>query len=226
MPSASLADDLLSRSQILLDVQFRHPFVIGLGDGSLSIPRFQRWLIQNWKIREAQARSLAWATARAPDRETMAYYARLLTFTIDEEMHLHQEYASRFGVSHIDLDATPPMPTTRAWADFLVTIAAQGELVEILVSHLPQAWDAAEIGRFLTQRYGAPGGPYAEWIRQHADPVSTQAAQAIRDEVNRFGGPLSPARQKRLGDVLLTARRYEIRFWEMCWAGETWPGAR
>jgi len=57
-------------------------------------------------------------------------------------------------------------------------------------------------------------------------PVSTQAAQAIRDEVNRFGGPLSPARQKRLGDVLLTARRYEIRFWEMCWAGETWPGAR
>lgn len=222
--AGSLADDLLSRSQLLLDVQLRHPFVTGIADGSLTTARFQRWLVQSWKLKEAWTRSLAWATARAPDRETMAYYARLLTFKVDEELPLHQEYASRFGVSAAALDSTPALPTTRAWCDFLVTVAAQGDLVEILATHLPWSWDQSEIGRHLVQEYGAPGGPYLEWIRTWSDPACKASAQSLKEELDWFAGSLSLARQKRLADIFLTARRYEVKFWEMCWSGETWPG--
>jgi len=217
---------ILSQSQVLLDAQLRHPFVVGLGDGSLTTPRFQRWLVQEWKRKEAYARTLAWAAALTPDRETMAYYARLLTFTLDEEMLRHAEYACQFGISQATLDDTPLLPTTRALTEFLLTVAEQGELVDILASHLPIAWDLHEIAASLVSRFGGGGGPYDAWIRQYADPAFGIAARGLRDDLDRYAGRLSVTRQKRVGDVYVSSRRFQVRFWEMCWTGENWIGQK
>ncbi len=53
------------------EAQHQHPFVRGIGDGTLGLERFQFWLRQDYVFLIEYARLLALAAARSPDLETM-----------------------------------------------------------------------------------------------------------------------------------------------------------
>ena len=61
-------------------------------------------------------------------------------------------------------------PTTRAYTDFLVRIAATGDYAELVAALLPCMWGFSEIGLTLAAR-GLPADQrYAKWVRIYADP--------------------------------------------------------
>jgi thiaminase (transcriptional activator TenA) len=72
----------------------RHPFVRGIGDGTLSLERFKFWVQQDYVFLIECARLLALAAARSPDLETMTRFATLLKETVETEMNLHRAYAA------------------------------------------------------------------------------------------------------------------------------------
>ena len=53
------------------EAQHQHPFVRGIGDGTLSLERFKFWLRQDYVFLIEYARLLALAAARSPELETM-----------------------------------------------------------------------------------------------------------------------------------------------------------
>ena len=86
------------------EAQHQHPFVRGIGDGTLSLERFQFWLRQDYVFLGEYARLLALAAARSPDLETMTRFATLLKETVETEMNLHRACAAEFGISHEQLE--------------------------------------------------------------------------------------------------------------------------
>ena len=106
------------------EAQHQHPFVRGIGDGTLSLERFKFWLRQDYVFLIEYARLLALAAARSPDLETMTRFATLLKETVETEMNLHRAYAAEFGISREELERELPAPTTRGYADFLLRVAA------------------------------------------------------------------------------------------------------
>ena len=52
-----------------------------------------------------------------------------------------------------------------------------------------------------------------------------EAADWLKGEMNRLAEGVSEAKKQRLIDLFLLSSRYEHRFWEMCWHGETWEGS-
>src|SRR5215831_16956548 len=67
--------------------QYQHPFVRGIGDGTLSLERFKFWLRQDYVFLIEYTRLLALAAARSPDLETMVRFATLLKETVETEMN-------------------------------------------------------------------------------------------------------------------------------------------
>ena len=219
-----LTDALYEVARPIWEAQLAHPFVRGIGDGTLDVERFKRWVRQDYRYLEQFARVFAWA-AKADRLESMRWYARVLDLTLNSEMELHRGYASRFGISRDELEREPMWPTTRAYTDFLVRTAADGDLSELLAALLPCAWGYAYLGQSLAAGPRPAEARYAEWIEQYASAEFAEAAAWLRGELDRLGDGLAPASQACLTELFVLSSRYEWQFWEMCWHGEQWTPA-
>lgn len=219
----SFTDELRNAAQSIWDAQLEHPFVRGLGDGTLEEERFRRWVLQDYLYLKEFARIFAWACAKAQRLESMGWYASVLDLTLNTEMELHREYAARFGLSPEDLESQEMWPTTRAYTDFLVRTAADGDMDELLAALLPCAWGYAWIGQRLAEVEPPEDRRYADWIAQYASEEFAEAAEWLRKELDRVADDAGPGKRKRLRKLFDLSSRYEWLFWEMCWTGEEWP---
>jgi thiaminase/transcriptional activator TenA len=213
---------MLAAARQIWDAQLQHPFVLGIADGSLPPERFERWVRQDYLYLKEFARVFAWATAKADRLASMSWYAAMLDLTLNTEMALHRAYAARFGISEEELEAEEMWPTTRAYTDFLVRIAADGDMADLLAALLPCAWGYAWLGAELATLEGPADQRYADWIEQYASNEFQAAARWLRDETERVAGFVSDAQRDRLVELFVLSSRYEHRFWEMCWSGESW----
>jgi thiaminase (transcriptional activator TenA) len=203
--------------------QHEHPFVRGIGDGSLDLERFRHWVRQDYRFLVEYCRLFGLAAARAPDLETLVRFADLLQATARTEMDLHRAYASELGIAPAALEREPMAPTTRAYTDFLVRVAATGDFAELAAALLPCMWGFSEIGQRLAAQ-GLPAEPrYAKWVRMYADPEFATLAAWCRELVDRLAAGADDATRRRMEESFLTSSRYEYLFWEMAWRLETWP---
>ena len=219
----SFTDQLHDAAREVWDAQIEHPFVQGLGDGTLEEERFRRWVLQDYLYLKEFARIFAWACAKAERLESMGWYAAVLDLTLNTEMELHREYAARFGLSPEELEAEEMWPTTRAYTDFLVRTAADGDMAELLAALLPCAWGYSWIGKRLAEEEPPEDQRYADWIEQYASEEFAEATQWLRDELDRVAAHAGPEKRERLTELFVLSSKYEWLFWEMCWTGEEWP---
>ncbi|HEX2254244.1 MAG TPA: thiaminase II [Thermoanaerobaculia bacterium] len=203
----------------LWHAQLEHPFVRGLADGTLPPEIFANWVRQDYLYLKDFARVFAWAVAKADRLESMGWYAGVLHLTLNTEMALHREYAGRFGITPEALEAEPLWPTTRAYTDFLVRTAADGDMADLLAALLPCAWGYVYVARELARAEPPEDPRYAEWIAQYASDDFAAAADWLRAELDRVAAGASEAKLRRLEEIFVVSSRYELAFWEMCWSG-------
>jgi thiaminase (transcriptional activator TenA) len=201
------------------EAQHRHPFVTGIGDGSLPVERFQLWLRQDWLFLVDYARTLALGAARAPDLPTMARFAELTRSILEDEMSLHRSYVAEFGISAEELQAERKLPTTQGYTDFLVRTASLGDFAELVAALLPCMWGYSEVGLRLAERGRPAERRYAAWIDMYASDEFSDLAAWCRELTDQLEG----ADRGRMERAFTTSSRYELAFWEMAWSGERWP---
>ena len=215
------SDRLFERAKPIWDAQVAHAFVRGIGDGTLPEETFKRWVLQDYRYLIEFSRVFAYAAARADRLESMSWYAAVLNLTLNGEMELHRQYAARFGISPAELEAVEMWPTTRAYTDFLVRVSASGDLADLVAALLPCAWGYVYIAAILAEEM--PAEPrYADWITQYTSPEFAEATDWLRLEMDRLAAGASPEKESELTETFLLSSRYELRFWDMCWTGETW----
>ena len=219
----AFTDALFTSARPIWDAQLAHPFVRGLGDGSLPVERFGRWVRQDYLYLRDFARLFAWAVAKADRLESMGWYAGVLHLTLNTEMGLHREYAQRFGIATAELEAEPMWPTTRAYTDFLIRTAADGEMADLVAALLPCAWGYVYIAQELAKGKSPADQRYADWIAQYVSADFVRAAEWLKAEMNRLAEGATPSKRRRLMEIFEISSQYEWLFWEMCWKGEGWP---
>jgi thiaminase (transcriptional activator TenA) len=201
-----------------------HPFVAGVGDGSLPLEKFRFYIRQDYVFLIDFSRVLALASARAHDPADMARFASLLDATLNGEMELHRGYCERFGISREELEQTEAAPTTHAYTRHLLHIAETGSIAEIAASLIPCQLGYAEIGQMLAKAGEPPNQPlYGEWIRMYASTEMAEIADWTCSLLDRLTVASSGQERDRLSRVFLTSSRYEYMFWEMAYTLERWP---
>lgn len=203
--------------------QHDHPFIRGIGDGSLDLDRFQHWVRQDYRFLIEYARALATAAARAPGLAAMTRLAALANETLATEMSLHRSYAEEFGISAEELEREEMSPTCRAYTDFLVRMAATGSFPELVGAILPCMWGFAEIGLGLAGRGRPADVRYAAWIDMYSSAEFVSLADWCRALMDEIADGLPEAELARVEEAFVTSSRYELLFWEMAWTRERWP---
>jgi len=214
---------LRQKAACIWEAQHQHPFVQGIGDGTLSVDRFKFWVRQDYIFLIEYSRLLALAAARSPDLETMVRFATLLKETVDTEMNLHRCYAAEFGINAEELGRESPAAATQAYTDFLLRVAATGDFAELAAALLPCMWAFSEIGQRLAAQPAPSDQRYAKWIAMYSSKEFAELAQWCRDLLDRLAAGLPQRELQKLETAFLTSSRYEWQFWEMAWEMEWWP---
>ena len=219
---ARFTDELYGAASDIWKAQVEHPFVRGIADGTLDPAVFERWVRQDYLYLAEFSRVFAWAAARADRLESMGWFAAALHLTLNTEMGLHRAYAARFGIGEAELKREEMWPTTRAYTDFLVRTAADGDLADLVAALLPCAWGYVHIADHMAGA-GRPGDRrYADWIQQYTSDEFRGAADWLRSEMDRLAEGAPIEKRARLMHLFVLSSRYEWQFWEMCWRGESW----
>jgi len=199
-----------------------HPFVRGLGDGTLPLDRFRFFLAQDYPYLKEFARVLGLAVSRGGRIDEMGLFAELLHGTLSFEMALHRETCAELGITVEELESTRLAPTAYAYTRHLLVIGALGTQAETAVALLPCTAGYAEIGASL-DRLPASGVPhYERWVRTYASEEYQQIAQRLIEMADRLEGRLSAEERAACRDHFLISSRYEYLFWEMAYRLEDW----
>lgn len=220
--SERFTDRLYRLALPVWEAQHSHPFVQGIGDGSLDIEKFKFWVRQDYLFLIDYARLLALAVARAPDLDSMRRFADLVHGALNVEMDLHRSYAAEFGIPIAELEAEEKAPTTRGYTDFLLRVAALDDFSGLIAALLPCMWGFSDLGQRLAQGPGPADERYAKWIEMYSSEEFAELAVWCRSLVDRVAAGLPEDTLRRMEDAFLTSSRYELLFWEMAWRRERW----
>lgn len=169
---ATLSGQLWAANTDLAADVLAHPFVRGIGDGSLPRPLFAGYVAQDAFFLESFARAYALALARSHDTATLLTLADLLT-GVRQELGLHASYAGEWG---IDMAGVQPLPATLAYTEFLLATACSRGLDEIFAAMTPCMRLYAWLGSSLDAN---TAGPYAQWVQTYADPAFEETARSL-----------------------------------------------
>ena len=223
MVTERFSDNLHALAEPIWRAQHEHPFVRGIGDGTLDVDKFKLWVRQDYLFLIDYARVLSHASSRAPDLDTMRRFGDLAHDTLNVEMDLHRSYAAEFGITTDELESETKLPTTQAYTDFLVRAATAGEYHELIAALLPCMWGYYEIGQRLAEPPGPDDERYAKWIDMYSSPDFAALAGWCRDLTDRVAADASALARTQMEHSFLTCSRYEWLFWEMAWTNESWP---
>ncbi len=218
------SDELRSKASPIWDKEKLHPFVRGIGDGSLSLNRFAYYMRQDYIFLIEYCRVLAMAVAKARSLKDMGWFATLLHETLSTEMELHRSFCQEIGIGRQELEETLPSPTTMAYTRHLTSTAFSGSLGELAASILPCQWGYCEISQTLAAG-GAPTSQphYAKWIDMYNSSEFAQLADFLRHLLDRLAKESGSQELRRMEDAFLTSSRYEYQFWDAAYRMEQWP---
>jgi thiaminase/transcriptional activator TenA len=199
------------------DAQHEHPFLRGIGDGTLDPARFRFYVRQDYLFLIDYGRLLALACARAPRLDWMERFADLAQATLRTEMDLHRAYAAEWGISVAELERERPHPVTRAYADFLVRTAALGDYGELVAALLPCMWGYNELGERLSEGERPSEERYARWIDMYAAEEFAALAGWCREVCDEIADGAAESLKQRMREAFLTSSRHELEFWEAAW---------
>ncbi len=195
-----------------------HPFVKAIGDGTLSLARFQYFMRQDYLFLIDYCRVLGIAAARCEDVESMSWWAKLLDETLNSEMALHRSFCDDFGLSAAELEGTEPAAATQAYGDYLLRVAYGSSVAVTAAALLPCQWGYGEIGRRLSRRMKAePGSFHARWAAGYDSAEYHRLTAWLRRFVDRLGASASEQERALMTSAFREGVRHERAFWEQAW---------
>ncbi len=161
----TLATQLWEQHRDLADASLLHPFVQGLGDGSLSRARYTYYIAQDIFYLEAFARAYALAGVKAPTWVGFQEF-HALTGAVLHEMNLHRGVMQEMG---IDLSKVEVGDATRRYTDFLLATAWGQDVGLIAAAMAPCMQLYVYIGQQLAREQRELHA-YTAWIENYSNP--------------------------------------------------------
>ena len=166
------------------------------------------------------------AVARAPDNFAARPIGEFLNAILGAEDSLFIGAFKTLGVSVDEYRRAEALPTTAAFGNFLVRVAYEGSFRAVCVAMLATegvylAWgDRLRAERADPAASGAKLGKfYQGWIDLHTDDTLGQIVRYLTSVVDQA----DPSEVARMESIFEQALRYEVAFWDMAYAGESWP---
>ena len=196
----------------------KHPFVTGIGDGTLAVEKFQHFMLQDYLYLFDYARVFALGVVKSRNPELMRTFAANVDAILVGEMKIHRAYMKRLGITEAQVFAVEPALDNLSYTNYMLSVANTGGPMEIVAAILACSWSYAEIGQTLAAIPGAAEHPfYGEWIQGYASEEYSATNQALIQLMDSLTANATQEQIAYLTEVFVNCSRYELGFWDMAW---------
>ncbi|MCL6458810.1 MAG: thiaminase II [Gorillibacterium sp.] len=224
MTGKRFSERLYCSAQEIWTKSQQHPFLVELKAGTLDPECFIYYLKQDYLYLLDYAKMYAIGSMKAEDLETKVKFAELLHSTLSVEMEYHRQYVGHFNVTREQLEQTSPSPTTISYTKYILDVATQGSLAELVAVLLPCMWSYREIGSEFVKFPGALDHPlYREWILMYSSDSFGELTHWCIGLLDRLAENLHEQELTRLEEHFVIASKLEYMFWDMAYRQEQWP---
>ena len=213
--------EIRQEADAIWEASFNHPFVKGIGDGSLDLEKFKYYVMQDSYYLHNFARCQAYAGAKAFDLATTASLADHAKGTYEAELALHRNFSKRLGVTEENLANFEPAPTAYAYTSHMFRSVLNGSLGDVISALLPCYWLYYEVGEKL-QAYQPEEKIYQEWIATYGGDWFRGLVEEQIDRLDELADAATDAEKARWKSNFMISSRYEAAFWDMAWTLEKW----
>lgn len=214
--------DAWTRNAPLYEAARTLPFNRELADGTLPMPAFRRYMIQDSHYLVAFAQGLALAAAKSDRPGHVAQFADATATAIAVERTLHTDFFARFGVTAEEVAATPPTPAAHHYICFLLASGFREPVAVHLAAMLPCFWMYREIGRDIHGR-AAPDNPYRAWIDTYAGEDFSRAVDAMIAVTDAAAVETGTKERAAMHASFSRAAQLEWIFWDSAYRDAAWP---
>jgi thiaminase/transcriptional activator TenA len=193
-----------------------HPFVQRLSDGTLPLPAFRTYLVQDYLFLIHFARAKALAVVKGESLAAMREKAAAVLAILDET-RLHLRYCADWGLTEADVVATPETAETVSYTRWVLDRGLAGDILDLEVALVPCTVGYGEVAlRILADpARRLEGNPYQSWIDTYAAEDYQAMARAAAARIDALGvSHGGEARFARLAADFAEAARLEQRFWQ------------
>ena len=196
-----------------------HPFVMGIGEGSLDQNKFRFYMIQDYLYLIDYTRVFAIGAAKAKDLSVMKLFAASTHNILDGEMDIHRAYMKRLGITQEEAENTPVSLDNRSYTSYMLRAAYEGGEKEVMAAILSCALSYEEIAKeILKKNPEADKHPfYGEWVSGYASEEYHNENENLIQLMNRLAAHCTPPQEAHLIDIFTACSRYEMAFWDMAW---------
>jgi thiaminase (transcriptional activator TenA) len=205
----------------IYDKILRHPFILGLTEGTLDEEAFRFYVIQDALYLKDYARGLALLGARAPQDQWLMMFAEHARDVIVVERALHESFFKDWKMSDEDVYSTPMAPTNLLYTSYLLKTAYERPFPETLGCFLPCYWVYWEVGKELEKR-GSPKELFRRWIQTYSSGQYASIVRQVLGVMDQVARGLKEDDLRLIRNHFRMTSKLEYLFWDMGFHRQTW----
>lgn len=218
MQNPAFPQRLRSAAAPVWEACIRHPFVQGIGNGTLPMEKFRYFMLQDYLYLFDYARVFALGVVKARQPELMRIFAKNVDEILHGEMNIHRAYMRRLEIDEEEVQGVKPALANLSYTSYMLSIAHGGTPLEIVAAILACSWSYAEIGHALVAIPGAAEHLfYGEWIMGYASEDYQSSNQSLVDLMDALAVDATEVQRQYLEEIFVNCSRYELEFWNMAW---------
>ncbi|ADU85233.1 thiaminase II [Helicobacter pylori] len=195
-----------------------HPFVQGIGHGTLEKDKFRFYIIQDYLFLLEYAKVFALGVIKASDEMVMREFSNAIQDILNNEMSIHNHYIKELQITLKELKNAHPTLANQSYTSYMLAEGFKGSIKEVTVAVLACAWSYLVIAQNLSQIPNAlEHAFYGHWIKGYS---SKEFQACVTWNINLLDSlTLASSKQEieKLKDIFTTTSEYEYLFWDMAY---------
>ncbi len=211
----SFTDWLVKSAGPAWDRAISHPFTSAVGNDTVSVEVFSRYLIEDYHYIQDLASALGFLIAKAPGMDAKA---RLSAFahqlTSNELAYFHKTF-KELGIEPEVYENSKPNTVTRAIGATLLSTAGKGHYVDGMATLLASEWIYREWGHREASKPRPERHYLSAWVEFLATDEFGKFIEWIKQEVNTIGEEERVKRQSEISESFTHMCELEAEFFDM-----------
>lgn len=194
----------------------KHPFVQGIGTGTLEIEKFRFYMIQDYLYLLDYAKVFALGVVKAKEENVMRKFANMVYEVLNGEMKIHKAYMQRLHITPEEIKNAQPGLANVSYTNYMLSVAQNEGILEVLAAILACSWSYQKIGQSLSRIPGALDHEfYGEWVQGYSSEEYKKGNEELLQLTDDLTEGCTEKEIQNLIWIFQNCSRYEAMFWDM-----------
>lgn len=213
----SFMQEILKRNIPIWDKCAVAPFLCELQNGMLPLEKFRDYMIQDSIYLKHYARVYGKLIYNSTALKDIQLYYQMLSFVSDTESAVRLGYLKQFKVTDDDIELIEPLPENQNYISFMLNVAENGNVCEMLMAVLPCMMSYCYVFRKLAAEPKTVNSRYFDFIKDYADGQYYEDNKVWSDFADSKCEGLPCYEKEKLSRIFEKASLLELDFWKMAY---------